>query len=194
MINREGQKEVEADRKRTEEEQAEDARLAKAIAEAAIPEVHPDDDDYESAWESEWEGFQSETEGSYLDKKRPERKSQSDRNKIKKRKENEAKAKWEKQMKKRQDQENRIREISKQVDKKERQRQIALIVAENDSSDDEEVLRKRKFGKNPYVVPSILLSRIQVLTLPESLKHPSSLSSPMSCKIPFVPFVLRVTS
>lgn len=150
LVTREGLKEVEAERKRQEEEAVEEARMAKAIAEAAKPEPKSDDE-YESAWESEWDGIQSEAEDSYLGKKQPERKSQSERNKIKKRKEAEAKAKWDKELKKRQDQESRIREISKAVARKERQRQQSQVAVAEDSeaSDNEEVLRRRKFGKNP---------------------------------------------
>lgn len=198
LVTREGIKEVEAERKRVEDAEKEEARLAKAIAEAAIPEPNPEDDDYMSAWESEWEGIQSEAEDSHLDKKRPERKSQSERNKIKKRKEAEAKALWEKQMKKRQDQENRIKEISRAVAKKERQRQLAAIVPHVDSSEDEEVLRRRKLGRNPcvtfHIVSVALLIYILTDTFTVYLKHHSSLSSPMSCKTLSAPSALKAIS
>lgn len=152
LVTREGQKEVEAEKKRLQEAQADAERLEKALAEAAKPDPKEDDDDYESAWESEWDGIQSEAEDSYLNKKRPERKSQVERNKLKKRKEAEAKAKWEKQMKKKEDQENRIKEIARSIAKKERARLSQPATADNDDSDEEEVLRRRNLGKNPYVV------------------------------------------
>lgn len=151
LVTREGQKEVEAEKNRLQEAQADAERLEKALTEAAKPEPKEDDDDYESAWESEWDGIQSEAEDSYLNKKRPERKSQVERNKLKKRKEAEAKAKWEKEMKKRQDQENRIKEIARSIAKKERARLSQPATADDDDSDEEEVLRRRNLGKNPYV-------------------------------------------
>ena len=158
LLAREGQREVDAELKRQEAEQKETERLEKALVEAAKSEPDQvDDEDYESAWESEWEGIQSEAEDSSVNKKRPERKTPAERNKIKKRKDNEAKAKWEKQMKKRQDQENRIKEIARAIAKKERARQSQPVVDDSDSSNDnDEVLRRRKFGKNPYVFLSPL--------------------------------------
>lgn len=172
LITREGRKEVDAENKRVQDAKVHQDRMDKALAEAAIPEPDQDDnDDYESAWESEWEGIQSEAENSHLNKKRPERKTLTERSKIKKRKEAEAKAKWEKQQKKKEDQQNRIRELTKQVEKKERQRksQAAIVVPEPDSSSDEdETLRRRKFGKNPYVArppTRIFVPKAQILTI-----------------------------
>lgn len=178
LVAREGQKEVEAELKRQQAEQAETERMEKALAEAARPEPKSDDE-YESAWESEWDGIQSEAEDSQVTKKRPERKTPTERKKAIKRKEQEAKAKLEKQTKQREEQQNRVRQITKAVEKKERERKLRLaLAAESDASEDEnqdEVLRRRKFGKNPYVhspTPSIKLVR-QLLTL---LQYPRSTS------------------
>lgn len=193
LITREGQKEVEAEAKRVQEAKEDEERMAKALAEAAKPEPKEGDDDYESAWESEWEGIQSEAEDSYLHKKRPERKTPTERSKIKKRKEAEARAKWEKQQKKKEDQQNRIRELTKQVEKKERQRKAQAAAAQmdpNESADEDEVLRRRKFGKNPYAFfsPPFPTSFDRALTIHSvSLKPLSRLSWPTSCKIRFVP-------
>ena len=128
LIAREGVKEVEAETKRLKEAKEEAERLDKAIAEAARPDP-VSDEEYESAWESEWEGIQSEGEEAYLSKKRPERKTQAERNKIKKRKETERQAKWEAQMKKRDEQQKRIKQLAKEVQKMEQERQNARQVA-----------------------------------------------------------------
>lgn len=152
LIQREGEKEVEAERKRLKEAQEEAERLEKALAEAAKPDP-VSDEEYESAWESEWEGIQSESEESHLNKKRPERKTQAERNKIKRRKEAERQAKWEQQMKKREEQQRRVLELAKQVELKEKERQqLTAVVDESEASDDEEVLRRRPLGgKQRYV-------------------------------------------
>lgn len=146
-----GEREVEAEKKRLREAQAEAERMEKALAEAAKPDPKSDDE-YESAFESEWEGIQSEAEDSYLNKKRPERKTQPERNKIKRRKEAEAKIKWEKAMKKRDEQHARVKEIAKAVAKRDAERKLQLAagdVQSDDSDDNEvEVLRRRKLGKH----------------------------------------------
>lgn len=147
LVKREGEKAVEAETARLAEEQAEAERMEKALAEAAKPDPVTDDE-YESAWESEWEGIQSGAEDSYVNKKRPERKTPSERNKIKRRKAAERQEKWEKQMKKKEEQQQRIREIAKEVARKEAERKANGITDEADGEDsgEEEVLRRRALG------------------------------------------------
>lgn len=158
-VTKVGEREVEAERKRLQEAQEEAERLEKALAEAAKPDP-PTDDEYQSAYESEWEGIQSEAEDSgVVTKKRPERKTPAQRNKIKRRKELEHQEKWEKQMKKKEEQLNRVKEIALQLAEKERQLeeqkalQPAGAEAEPESAandeDESEVLRRRNLGKNP---------------------------------------------
>ncbi|KAG9527797.1 p60 domain-containing protein, partial [Aureobasidium melanogenum] len=119
-VTKVGEREVAAERKRLQEAQEEHDRLEKALAEAARPEPATDDE-YQSAYESEWEGIQSEAEDSgVVTKKRPERKTPAQRNKIKRRKELEQKAKWDKQMKKKEEQLARVKEIALQLAEKER--------------------------------------------------------------------------
>ncbi|KAK4981501.1 hypothetical protein LTR66_009935 [Elasticomyces elasticus] len=177
LVTREGDKEVEAERKRLADAQADEARTNAALAEAARPEPSSDNDaEYESAWESEWEGIQSEAEAeANLKKKRPERKTQADRNKLKRRKEAERTALHEKQMKRREEQQKRIREISKAVAKEEmaRRGQLAALqtVTGADSSadeDEEEVLRRRKFGK--IHIPPAPLALVLADELQDSLR------------------------
>lgn len=152
VLTREGEKEVEAEKKRLQE--AEEDRLREERAAAAAAEPDPESDGNESAWESEWDGIQSEAEDSYLKQKRPDRKTPQQRNKAKRRKEAERQAKWEAQMKKKQEQAERIKQLAKEVEEKEKlKKEQALVKKDEESSEDEEeVLRKRKFGKAPYVL------------------------------------------
>ncbi|KAF2227123.1 ribosome biogenesis protein Nop53/GLTSCR2 [Elsinoe ampelina] len=150
VVEKAGEKEVAAERKRLQEAQEEAERMEKALAEAAKPDP-VSDDEYESAWESEWEGIQSgkEEEDDSLTKKRPERKTQAERNKIKRRKEKERAEKHEREMKKREEQQQKIREIAREVKRKEAERraQVAIVSQDSSESEGEEVLRRRKLGK-----------------------------------------------
>lgn len=158
-VTKVGEREVEAERKRLQQAQEEAERMEKALAEAAKIDP-PTDDEAQSAYESEWEGIQSEAEDSgVVTKKRPERKTPSQRNKIKRRKELEHQAKWEKQMKKKEEQLERVKEIALQLAEKERilaehkalQPAGAGAEAEIEANDEDEseVLRRRNLGKNP---------------------------------------------
>ena len=87
--------------------------------------------------------------------KRPERKTPSQRNKIKRRKEAERLAKHEAKTKAKDQQAQRIKELAKSVEEKEKARAEAraIILSHKDdspSSDEgEEVLRKKRFGRVP---------------------------------------------
>lgn len=148
LVLREGDKAVEAEKKRLQEAREEAERLARAQAES-----ESDSDNNESAWESEWEGF-SDNEESDLKKKRPERKTPAQRNKVNRRKAAEALAKHQARMKAKEQQAQRIKELAKSVEEKEKARAAAremVLAPKDDSSDDdgEEVLRKKRFGKHP---------------------------------------------
>ncbi len=149
LIDRAGEKEVEAEKKRLAEARAEAERLERAIA----AEEKEQESAWESEWESEWEGIQSEAEDAEkLKQKRPERKTQAERNKIKRRKEAERLALHDARMKAKEQQQRRIRELTKEVMAKERTRAqaLALVLGGGEvSSDEEEVLRRRQFGKVP---------------------------------------------
>ena len=150
LISREGEKEVEAEKKRLKEAKEDEARMERALAAAAEPDT--DSDNNESAWESEWEGF-SDGEDANLKVKRPERKTPAQRNKTKRRKEAERKAVHEAKIKEKERQTQRIKELAKSVEEKEKARAAALeLVKEGDASeedDGEEVLRKKRFGRHP---------------------------------------------
>lgn len=157
LITREGDKAIEAEKKRLQEAREEAERLERAAAES-----DSESGAEESAWESEWEGF-SDNEDGNLKTKRPERKTPAQRNKIKRRKERERQEKHEAKMKAKEQQAQKIKELAKSVEEKERARAAARESALADKDDEvsseddgEEELRKRQLGKAPYVSTSLL--------------------------------------
>jgi len=182
LVARAGEKEVDVELRRRRDAAAEAERMEKALAEAAkveALEAAQGDEEYESAWESEWEGIQSEKEGDaaqgdetaeVLKKKRNKEKTKAERNRIQRRKEEERKAKWEAAMKKRDQQALRIRQIAKEVQAKELERSQSNLKAidSSDESGDEEILRRRKFGKTP--IPQAPLEVVLADELQESLR------------------------
>jgi nucleolar protein 53 len=156
-FDREGQREVDAERQRIDaegKEREKQERIAKA------QEEEEQQKQWESEWESEWEGIASGPEDTpeWSTKKRPERKTKTQRNKIKRRKEEEAKKKHEAKEKIKKQQAEQLKLISKQVQENERLRQekllsIDLVRADDSSDDSEDVALKRiqPFGKAPYV-------------------------------------------
>lgn len=145
----EGEREMAAEMKRiaiAEEEAAKLAASQKSKAEAEAAEARAELSEWEDDG-SEWGGIQSETEDVRLNAKRPERKSQVQRNKIKRRKEAEREAKMAADIKKQKEQASQIKKIAKALDEEELARQ-ELIVADDDSSDGDDLeLRRRKLGK-----------------------------------------------
>ncbi|KAI4167011.1 MAG: hypothetical protein LQ348_007737, partial [Seirophora lacunosa] len=155
LLTSAGAAEVAAERKSLADAAAEQKKQA-LIAAAQNEREH---DDYKTEDESAWEGFESENEAAeWLKRKRPERKTPTERNKAKRRKEAERQAKREAQMKKREQQARQIRKIAKDVEKEARARAIpttAMIVANGGGSDDDDgegiadsVLRRKKLGKH----------------------------------------------
>jgi nucleolar protein 53 len=143
LLTEEGQKEVEAEKKRMQEAKEEEERQAR------IEAAQYDRDDLLTEDESVWEGIESEFEGRELSKKRPERKTPSERNKVKRRKEAERQAKHNAEMKRREEQAKKIREIAKEVNAQGTKGDI-LVASDGDDSDeeiDDRNLRRRKLGK-----------------------------------------------
>ncbi|KAL8783646.1 MAG: hypothetical protein Q9213_004506 [Squamulea squamosa] len=174
LLTSAGAAEVSAERARLAEaalDEQNQARIAAALAER-------DGDDYKTEEESAWEGFESEYEtGEWLNKKRPERKTPAERNKVKKKKEAERKAKWEAQMKKREKQQKEILAIARQVEKdaKAKNTIVAVTDGNNDSDESEtqdEVLRRRKLGKVKLPEPPL------ELVLPDELRDSLRLLKP----------------
>ncbi|PVI03550.1 P60-like protein [Periconia macrospinosa] len=169
IIARESDKVVEAEKKRLQEAREEAERMERALAES-----DSESDANESAWESEWEGF-SDEEKEKLKTKRPERKTPAQRNRIKRRKEAEGLAKHQAKMKAKEQQLQRIKELAKSVEEKEKARaevkhQLALLPNDDPSEDDgEEELRKRRFGK--HFVPEAPLEVVLPDELQDSLRR-----------------------
>lgn len=144
LLTKEGAKEVEVEKKRLAGIAAEEELQARIEAAANERDWKSEDD------ESAWEGFESEYEATsdVLKKKRPERKSQVQRNKIKRRKEAERQEKWKAAMAKKQQQAERIAAIAEEFQEKDAARK-ALIAqqgsdAESESeAEDDTTLRRR---------------------------------------------------
>lgn len=144
LLKAQGQREVEAEKKRRREAGLEQERLDR-IAAAETER----DADIQTEDESAWEGFESEYEGAeWLKKRRPERKTPAERNKVKRRKEAERREKWEKKMKEREKQHRQIGEIARQMKKEAKARTLVKAELEKPGEVDEQVLRRRRFGKD----------------------------------------------
>jgi nucleolar protein 53 len=180
LLEREGAAAVEAEKARLQAEAEAAEREARAKAEAEKVEQQERDaygTDYESAWESEWEGIKSgaEEEESYV-KKAPRRKTPQERKKIKARKEREARERWEKKQKEREAEEKRIAQIAKEMsakDKAARKKQALTTAAEDSSASDIDdtavTLKPRRFGALP--LPDAPLEVVLPEELPDSLRR-----------------------
>ncbi|RSL98591.1 hypothetical protein CDV31_012552 [Fusarium ambrosium] len=174
----ESEKALEAERKRLEEEEAERLKqeaAARSAAEAEAAEARANLSEWEE--DSEWEGFQSGAEDDKASAKRPQRKTQAQRNRIKRRKEEERLAKHKAAIKAQRRQEHRIKEIAEEVDENDRNKALALAEAANDSDDSvselrDEKLRRKQLGK--YKLPE----RDLELVLPDELQESLRLLKP----------------
>ena len=190
----EGQRELEAElqRRHAAAKEAEKQALIQRTR-AEIPE-----DDmayYVTEGESAWEGFESEytsdKDPSWLKKRRPERKTPAERNRVKRRKEAEGKAKHEIKAREKEKQAKRIAEIAAQFKAREKQQQkqqqqlatsrrpddddVAAAAAhssDSSSSLDENKLRRRNFG------PAALPAKPLELVLPDELQDSLRLLRP----------------
>lgn len=172
---KEGDKAVEAEKKRLEAEEA--ARLREeASARSAAEAIAAEERANMSEWEedSEWEGFQSGAEDG-PEARRPKRKTQAQRNRIKRRHEDEQLAKHKAATKARNIQEARIKDIAAEIDEKEQRRALALLEGEESESESEinvDNLRRRQLGK--YKLPEHDLE----LVLPDELQDSLRLLKP----------------
>ena len=151
LLITEGQKEVEAEKKRLLEAAREQERLARIAAAENEPEY---DNGVQTEEESAWEGFESEYEGAeWLKKKRSERKTPAERNRINRKKEAERREKWEKKEREKEKQERRVAEIVKMAKEEAKRRELMTVGGETEVQEevDDRVLRRRKFGKDAYV-------------------------------------------
>ena len=139
----EGNNEVEAERNRIEEAHEEQLKLDR-IAASENQNGEPQTEE-----ESAWEGLESEYEKpDWLDKRRPQRKTRVERNKVKRRKEVERQHQTEVEMKKRAQQGHKIKEIAREVDREEKARAAVLSSAKHGflDADENAALRRRKLG------------------------------------------------
>ncbi|KAE8309315.1 hypothetical protein BDV41DRAFT_567483 [Aspergillus transmontanensis] len=142
LLQEQGAKEVEAEKKRLEEERQEEER------QRLIAEAKDDDGEAKSDDESAWEGFESEYETpDWLKKKRPERKTKAQRNRIKRRKEAERQAKWEEQMKKKEEQLEQAKTIAEKMKQQELER---VESSDSEGEGDDTVLRRKPLGGRTY--------------------------------------------
>jgi nucleolar protein 53 len=160
-----------------EEQRLEDVRkeeeLQERIAKAQDEEERQNESAWESEWESEWEGIVSEHEGTEaVLKKRPARKTQAERNKIKRRKEEARQKVWEAKQKKREQQVTETKALLKAFHAKEKARaeKNAVESDADDSPDDgkEVELRRRRLGK--AVIPDAPLEVVLPDELTDSLR------------------------
>ncbi|KAJ5990124.1 hypothetical protein N7522_010331 [Penicillium canescens] len=168
LLETHGAKAVEAEKKRLEEEakEAEKQRMIEA--------AQNDDGEVKSDDESAWEGFESEYEKpEWLNKKRPERKSKTQRNKVNRRKEAERKAKWEAQMRKRDAQAEHIAKIIEEAKQRELERENQSDADDSEEEGDDTTLRRKTFG-GKKAVPEKRLE----LVLPDELQDSLRLLKP----------------
>lgn len=170
----EGEKELAAEKKRLELIEAERVKqeaAAKSAAEAEAAEARAEMSEWEE--DSAWEGFESGAEEVKLNAKRPERKTQVQRNKIKRRKEEERKAKMAAGIKKKNEQASQVKKIAKALAEKEALKQLALVQNDDSSSEGDDMeLRRRKLGK------IALPERDLELVLPDELQDSLRLLKP----------------
>lgn len=148
LLTEEGQREVEAERKRLQQQEEEDDRADRISA------AEEGGDGFFMEDESMWEGFESEYEGQHwMAAKRPERKTPLEKKKTKRKEQAERQAKWDMQMKRRVMQSQQIQEIAKRVNQEAKARASKELTKDESTSEDvdDRTLRRRKLGTAPYV-------------------------------------------
>lgn len=144
LLTEEGEKELAAEKRRLAQAELEKERLRRIAAAQEERAIQTED-------ESAWEGFDSEYEGAeWLKKRRPERKTPTERSRVKKRKVTERQNKWDLEMKGRARQARQIRDIAKKVEAEAQARIVAKLSNKNTVLEpvDDRRLRRRKFGKH----------------------------------------------
>ncbi|KAF4584221.1 P60-like protein [Ophiocordyceps camponoti-floridani] len=171
----EGAKAVEAEKARLAAEEADRKKqeaAARSAAEAEAAEARAELSEWEE--DSEWEGFQSGAEDGRANSKQPRRKTQAQRNSIKRRKEEERLAKQKAALKARRLQEQNIAEIVEQVEDRQRSRALVHKPESDEASDDNDEdegdtpLRRKQLGK--FRLPQQDLALVLPDELQESLR------------------------
>ncbi|KAL8382601.1 hypothetical protein RB595_006399 [Gaeumannomyces hyphopodioides] len=174
--NEEGAKAVEAEKQRLAAEAADQAKaeaVARSAAEAEAAEARADMSEWEED-ESAWEGFTSGGEDAAPKaKKLAERKTQAQRNRIKRRKEEERRLKEKAAQKLKNIQQAQIKELAAEVAEREEAAALARIEMSDDSEEgDDSELRRRQLGK--FRLPEKDLE----LVLPDELQDSLRLLKP----------------
>lgn len=173
-LREESDKAVAAERKRlaaleTDRVRAEAA--ARSAAEAEAAEARADMSEWEE--DSAWEGIESDGEALSVKAKRPERKTQAQRNRIKRRKEEERRKRAEEAQRRKDEQARRVEELADEVVERERARALAKVEMSDDESEaDDAELRRRQLGK--FRLPEKDLE----LVLPDELQDSLRLLKP----------------
>ncbi|KAK2614485.1 hypothetical protein N8I77_001305 [Diaporthe amygdali] len=168
----EGEKALEAERKRLEELEADRKRqeaAARSAAEAEAAEARAELSEWDE--DSAWEGIESDAEGVIT--KRPKRKTPAQRNKAKRRKLEEGLKKHQAAAKRKEEQAKHIKEIAEAVEEKQRQLALSKVeMSEDESEGDDIELRRRQLGK--FKLPEKDLE----LVLPDELQDSLRLLKP----------------
>jgi len=170
LLTQEGEKALEAEKRRIRIEQREAERAARIAAIASEDALGARTDD-----ESAWEGFESEFESAELLKtKRPERKTQAQRNRIKRRKDAERQALHRSKMADKRKQARELEQLVKKdnVDNKGGASEVlAMVEEENISSEDgdDSVLRRKRL--RTISIPEKNLEVVLPDELQESLRR-----------------------
>ncbi|KAJ5214872.1 hypothetical protein N7468_010551 [Penicillium chermesinum] len=163
-----GEQAVEEEKKRLEEQKKEEEK------QRLIAEAQNDDGEVKSDDESAWEGFESEYEKpEWLNKKRPERKTKAQRNKIKRRKEAERLAKWEAQKAKKESQIELAERLAAEAKERELAKQNDSDADDSEEEGDDTKLRRRALG-GKHAPPEKPLE----LVLPDELQDSLRLLKP----------------
>ena len=166
---------VKAEKKRLLKQAKDEQRridALRSLAEAEAAEARADMSEWED--DTEWEGFESEGEGLKTAAKRPQRKTRAQRNRIKRRKAEEARLKYEAPLKRRDQQAHHIKEIAKEVEGREKQRLQALAAkqekrkSKSSGEGHDEDLRRKKLGR--FHIPEKDLELVLPDELQESLR------------------------
>jgi nucleolar protein 53 len=173
-LQAESDKAVEAERKRLAALEADRLRAeaaARSAAEAEAAEARADMSEWDD--DSAWEGIESDGEGLSVKAKRPERKTQAQRNRIKRRKEEERRQKAGEAQRRKEEQSRRIEELADEVVELERARALEKMEMSDDESEaDDAELRRRQLGK--FRLPEKDLE----LVLPDELQDSLRLLKP----------------
>ncbi|KAJ9613013.1 hypothetical protein H2200_002954 [Cladophialophora chaetospira] len=172
LLNREGEKEVQAEQKRLTDAKIAAEKQARIDALAAQPDREPGDDG-----ESEWEGFETDhsdiNEAEMKRRKRPERKTPVQKNKLKRRKEAERLAKHEARMGDRQKRGEEIVKalIARQETEEQGLTQAATQVSDSAAPGEISLRRKTTLGPSKASIPAAPLELVLPDELQDSLRR-----------------------